>query len=73
MIGASKYASCVWIELYVYDLRVISTADVDEGVELDADRAVQGGKHGVGMGVFEGDDIVGAVGCGIAFLVGDDV
>ena len=39
VVGAAKDASGVGVKLDVYNLGVISAADVDEGVELDADRA----------------------------------
>ena len=40
VVGAAKNASGVGIDLYVDDLRVIGSADIDEGIELDADRAL---------------------------------
>ncbi len=40
MVGAAKNASGVGIDLYMDDLRVIASANVDEGIELDADRAL---------------------------------
>ena len=69
VIGSAKDAACVGIYVEVDDLRVVCAADGDEGVELDANRAVKGGEHSVRVGVVEGNDIVGVVGGGVAFLV----
>ena len=52
MVGTAKDAAGVGIDLDVYDLRVIGVSDCDEGIELDSDRALQGGKHGICVGVF---------------------
>ena len=47
MVGASKDASCVGVDLYVDYLGVVGASDVDEGVKLEADGAFEGGEHGV--------------------------
>jgi hypothetical protein len=39
-------------------------------MELDANGALYGGKHGVGVWIFWGDNVMGDVGGGVAFLVG---
>ena len=41
---------------------MVSSADVDEGVELYADGAFKSGEHGICVWVFEGYDVVGCVG-----------
>ncbi len=63
----------MWVDLDVYNLKVVGASDVDEGVELYADWALKSCEHGVGNGVIKGDDILGGVGCGVSFLVGYDV
>ena len=40
---------------------------------LEADGAFEGSKHSICKGVIEGDDIMGGVGGGVSFLVGDEV
>ncbi len=69
VVSSAKDVACVGINVEVDDLRVVCAADGDEGVELDADRAVKGGEHSVRVGVVEGNDIVGVVGGGVEFLV----
>ena len=53
MICAAEYASGVGGEEYVYDLRVVSAADIDESIELYPDGAVKCGEHGVCVWVFQ--------------------
>ncbi len=53
VVCSSKDASGVGVELYMNDLWVVCTADVDETMKLDASRALKGGEHGVCVGVFE--------------------
>ena len=48
MVGAAKDASSVGVDLYVDHLGVVGASDVDEGVELEADGAFEGGEHAVG-------------------------
>ncbi len=69
VVGSAKDAACVGINVEVDYLRGVCAADGDEGVELDADRAVKGGEHSVKVGVVEGNDIVGVVGGGVAFFL----
>ncbi len=69
VVGSAKDATCVGVNVEVDDLTVVCAADYDEGVKLDADRAVKGGEHSARVGVVEGNDIVGVVGGGVAFLV----
>ena len=59
--------------MYVDDLGVVGASYVDEGVELKTDGAFEGCKHSIRKGVIEGDDILGGVGGGVSFLVGDEV
>ena len=73
MVGAAEYASGVGVDVYVDNLGVVGASYVDESVELKADGAFEGSKHSVCKGVIEGDDIVGGVGGGVSFLVGDEV
>ena len=63
VISAAEYASGVGVEEYVYDLRVVSTADVDEGIKLHPDGAFKCGEHGICVWVFQRNDVVGCVGC----------
>ncbi len=53
MVGAAKDASGVGVDVYVDNLRVVGTSDVDEGVELEAEGALKGGEHGVGKWVLK--------------------
>ena len=69
VVGSAKDAAGVGVDIEVNDLGVVCAADGDEGVELDAGRAFKGGEHSVGVGVIEGDDIVGVIGGGVTFLV----
>ncbi len=52
VVGTAEYASGVGVDKDVYDLGGISSADVDEGVELYTDGAFKGGEHGVCVWVF---------------------
>ncbi len=52
----------MWVDLEVDDLREVGASDSDEGVELDADGALKGGKHCIGVWDVKGDDVVGVVG-----------
>ena len=72
MVGAAKDASCVGVDLYVDYLGVVGASDGDEGVKLEADGALKGGKHSICVGVFQGDDVVGGVCGGISLLVWGD-
>ena len=53
MIGAAEYASGVGVEEYVYDLRVVSAADIDECIELYPDGTFKCGKHGICVWIFQ--------------------
>jgi hypothetical protein len=63
----------VGVDVYVDDLGVVGASYVDEGVELEADGSFEGSKHSICKWVIEGDDILGGVGGGVSFLVGDEV
>jgi hypothetical protein len=63
----------VGVDVYVDDLGVVGASYVDEGVELKAVGAFEGSKHSICKRVIEGDDIMGGVGGGVSFLVGDEV
>ncbi len=58
VVGSAEYASGVGVEEYVYDLGVVSSSDVDEGVELYTSGTFEGGEHGICVWVFEGYDVV---------------
>ncbi len=52
MVGAVNDASGVGVDLYVDNLGVVGTSDIDEGVVMEADGALKGGEHGVDKWVF---------------------
>ena len=41
------------VDLYVDYLGVVGASDVDEGVKLEANRALKGGEYGVGKWVIK--------------------
>ena len=43
MVYAVEYATCVWVELEVYDLGMIGFSGIDKGVKLFANGSFQGG------------------------------
>ncbi len=51
VVGAAKDASGVGVDLDVDNLGMVGASDIDEGVELEANGAFKGGKHGVGKWV----------------------
>jgi hypothetical protein len=69
VVGSAKDAAGVGVDIEVNELGVVCSADGDEGVELDAGRAFKGSEHSVGVGVIEGNYIVGVIGGGVAFFV----
>jgi len=57
----------VGVELYADNLLMTGANNGDSGGEFDFDWDVHGGHHGVCMGVFHGDDVVGKLcGCVLA-------
>ena len=73
MVCAPKYVAGVRVNLDVYYLRVVRTADVAEGAVLGSDGAIKCGDHGVGVLIVHGSDVICVGGGRVAFLMWYDV
>ena len=70
VICAPKYAAGVVVYLDVYVLRVVGTANVDEGAELDSDGSFKCGEPGVCVFIVHGDDVKVLMVVELRFLCG---
>ncbi len=62
VVSSAEDAAGVGVDEYVYDLRVVSSTNVDEGVEWYAGGTFEGGDHGICVWVFERNDVASGVG-----------